>query len=122
MSSLHPPHPDHEVVHRDARGTFHALLGLKGLLSGAVEAIRLTAPKDAGKVPFAYGVQWHPEFIFTTKRDELLDARVLLRAGSGDKRKRKCGNNQSAEHHRQCNAYASKAQDVTGTLRRVLRS
>ena len=50
---------------------------------GLVEAVRLTAG------PFAYGVQWHPEFLATLDDPGMLDPGVLLRAFLTEVRRRK---------------------------------
>lgn len=57
----------------------------RSLPDGVVEAVRYApavsaAPERSAVVPFAYGVQWHPEFLLATGTPAHLDARVLLRA------------------------------------------
>ena len=51
----------------------------RSLPDGVVEAIRYQPEDAAGAGPFAYGVQWHPEFIKPGSPD-LLDPQVLLGA------------------------------------------
>lgn len=46
---------------------------------GVVEAVRYESPDASGASPFAYGVQWHPEFIRPGELG-LLDPQVLLAA------------------------------------------
>ena len=50
---------------------------------GVIEAVRL----EAG--PFAYGVQWHPEFLAAARDPGLLDPAVLLLAFLDEVRARK---------------------------------
>jgi len=50
---------------------------------GLVEAVRLTGG------PFAYGVQWHPEFLATLADPGMLDPGVLLRAFLNEVRRRR---------------------------------
>ena len=44
---------------------------------GVIEAVRFDGQVNHRK-PFAYGVQWHPEFLATTPMDGQLDPNVLL--------------------------------------------
>jgi len=55
----------------------------RSLPDGLVEAVRLTTG------PFAYGVQWHPEFLATLAAPDMLDPRILLRAFLDEVRRRK---------------------------------
>jgi putative glutamine amidotransferase len=60
---------------------------------GVIEAVRY-APKPGthgGRAPFAYGVQWHPEFMAVHPGEDFLDARVLLRAYLGEVNSRRPG-------------------------------
>lgn len=46
-----------------------------------IEAVRYDVQDPQGQVPFALGVQWHPEFLFGTPiAADALDPRTLLRA------------------------------------------
>jgi putative glutamine amidotransferase len=51
---------------------------------GVIEAVRLE-----GSGPFAYGVQWHPEFLAASREPGLLDPAVLLRGFLDEVRARK---------------------------------
>jgi putative glutamine amidotransferase len=54
----------------------------RSIPDGVIEAIRHTGG------PFAYGVQWHPEFIATANDPGLLDPSVLMRAFVDEVRRR----------------------------------
>jgi putative glutamine amidotransferase len=55
---------------------------------GVVEAVRFQGQVN-GRAPFAYGVQWHPEFIFANPSPEQLDPTLLLTAFVDEVRRRK---------------------------------
>ncbi len=67
-------------VHHQALNKLGAglVVEARSVPDGIVEAIRL-APLPGGPAPFAYAVQWHPEFLLTTGDSANLDPRVLLR-------------------------------------------
>jgi putative glutamine amidotransferase len=55
---------------------------------GVIEAIRYDG-RVAGRAPFAYGVQWHPEFMLGHPTDGALDPLVLLQAFLAEVRNRR---------------------------------
>jgi putative glutamine amidotransferase len=55
----------------------------RSMPDGVVEAIRYQGRVN-GRAPFAYGVQWHPEFLTTTPIEGQLDPGVLLRGFLGE--------------------------------------
>ena len=59
---------------RAAVATRRAFADLNTSLATLTEAVRLEG------APFAYGVQWHPEFLAASPEPGLLDPAVLLRA------------------------------------------
>jgi putative glutamine amidotransferase len=63
----------HQGLDRLGRGL---TVEARSVPDGVVEAVRY----DDGTGVFAYGVQWHPEFIFGGGGTEMLDARPLLNA------------------------------------------
>ncbi len=63
----------HQGLNRIGRGL---TVEARSVPDGVVEAVRL----DDGSGTFAYGVQWHPEFIFETGGAGLLSPRPLLDA------------------------------------------
>jgi putative glutamine amidotransferase len=63
----------HQGLNRIGRGL---TVEARSVPDGVVEAVRL----DDGTGAFAYGVQWHPEFIFTAGAPGLLSPRPLLGA------------------------------------------
>ena len=63
----------HQGLNRIGRGL---TVEARSVPDGVVEAVRL----DDGTGAFAYGVQWHPEFMFTAGNADLLSPRPLLDA------------------------------------------
>jgi putative glutamine amidotransferase len=55
----------------------------RSLPDGVVEAVRFDGRVN-GRAPFAYGVQWHPEFLATTPIEDQLDPGTLMRGFLGE--------------------------------------
>ncbi|MES1209021.1 MAG: gamma-glutamyl-gamma-aminobutyrate hydrolase family protein [Pseudomonadota bacterium] len=66
----------HQGLKRLGRGL---VVEARSAPDGVVEAVRFEG-RVGDRAPFAYGVQWHPEFLHGRLTDGILDPRVLLDA------------------------------------------
>lgn len=67
----------HQAVHRLGHDL---VVEAHSVPDGVIEAIRYVGRNADGHTPFAYGVQWHPEFMADADDDGLLDPDVLAGA------------------------------------------
>jgi len=67
----------HQCLARLGRGL---VVEARSMPDGVVEAVRYEAPPGSPNTPFAYGVQWHPEFMQGLADPIFLDPKVLMSA------------------------------------------
>ena len=77
----------HQGVRRLGRDL---VIEARSVPDGVVEAVRFEGRVN-GRTPFAYGVQWHPEFMFANPAPAQMDPTMILRAFVDEVRLRRDG-------------------------------